>query len=309
MDLWQKIISDEYLSKEQKAYVDEMQNYLSEVMGEKGNEVSMKLHGIKLFKEKFYIPIRVARQWLSTTDLKAIQEQQSVSMLINAGFSKNLTPNANNPVILSNFDELWANHTNEMSMYHALVLPIEDFRRVFNFVEKGPDGKDSKSVRATIQNAYGDSAVKYINQLIIDINGGAITDPREGIAKKLIGKFKKNAVFASASVVIQQPSAIGRAFAMISPKYFLGERLTSRNHKEVWKEVKKYAPVAIIKEMGYFDTGMGRSAVDYLTTTEYEGFKEKGLAFFKDGDYRDEVLLGVLYGMQLREKQKLLTKI
>jgi hypothetical protein len=35
-------------------------------------------------------------------------------------------------------------------------------------------------------------------------------------------------------------------------------------HKTLWAEVKKYAPVAVIKEMGYFDTGVGRSTVEWL---------------------------------------------
>jgi hypothetical protein len=37
-----------------------------------------------------------------------------------------------------------------------------------------------------------------------------------------------------------------------------------RKHKETWAEVKKYAPVAVIKEMGYFDTGMGQSTVEWI---------------------------------------------
>ena len=33
-----------------------------------------------------------------------------------------------------------------------------------------------------------------------------------------------------------------------------------------WEECKKYAPVAGIKEMGYFDTGMGQSSVDWINS-------------------------------------------
>ena len=51
-DVLQKIIGK--LSAKQKAFVDTMQEYLSSTMGEKGNEVSLTMYGIKLFKEKAY---------------------------------------------------------------------------------------------------------------------------------------------------------------------------------------------------------------------------------------------------------------
>ena len=69
---------------------------------------------------------------------------------------------------------------------------------------------------------------------------------------------------ASLSVVIQQPSAIVRAQALVDARYFVGKKVSHGRHKEIWAEVKKYAPVAIIKEMGYFDVGMGQSSTEWL---------------------------------------------
>ena len=84
---------------------------------------------------------------------------------------------------------------------------------------------------------------------------------------------------------MQQPSAIARALAYVDSKYFVGVQ-----KKGTWEEIKKYAPVAVIKEMGYFDTGIGRQAVDWMTETEYDGLKEKAKAFFVDSDFRDDFL-------------------
>jgi hypothetical protein len=114
-----------------------------------------------------------------------------------------------------------------------------------------------------LQNAYGKAATQYIDQLLKDLNGGARIDPTAGVINKLTGLFKKSAVFASLSVTIQQPSAIARATALVDTKYFVGKPSMSK-HKETWAEVKKYAPVAVIKEMGYFDTGMGQSTVEWI---------------------------------------------
>jgi hypothetical protein len=57
----------------------------------------------------------------------------------------------------------------------------------------------------------------------------------------------------------------------------------------LWEECKQYAPVAGIKEMGYFDTGVGRTGIDWLKTDEYDSFKEKFFAFLKDKEHRREI--------------------
>ena len=252
-----EIISN--LTAEQKGFVDEMQDYLSTVMGEKGNEVSLAMYGVKLFKEKFYFPLKSAKQFMF--------EQNEVSgevKIKNAGFSKETVSHANNPIILDNFMDVWANHVNDMSMYHSFVLPLEDFNRVFNYKTPTADNVPTESVKMYLQNAYGTQATSYIKQLLTDLNGGARSDPQAGIINKAIGKFKKASVFASMSVVVQQPSAIGRAFAYVDPKYFVGAKVNKQKQTEAWNEVKKYAPIAIIKEMGYFDVGNGRSTVNYI---------------------------------------------
>ena len=216
------------------------------------------MYDIELFKEKHYFPLKSAKQFMF--------EQNEVAgevKIKNSGFSKETVARANNPIILSDFIDVWANHVNDMSMYHAFVLPLEDFNRVFNYKTPTSDKFNTESVKMTIQNAYGSQPISYIRQLLSDLNGGARVDSTAGIINKLTGLFKKSAVFASVSVVIQQPSAVARAMALLDAKYFVGKP-TMDKHKETWAEVKKYAPVAIIKEMGYFDTGMGQSTIDWI---------------------------------------------
>lgn len=267
------------LTDEQVKFVDEMQDYLS-TMGEKGNEVSLKMYGVKLFKEKFYFPLKSAKQFM--------YEQYEVAgdrKIKNSGFSKDTTPHASNPVILNNFTDVWATHVNDMAMYHAFVLPMEDFERVFNYKTPTSDTMPTESVKGYLQDAYGVHPEQYIKQLMTDLNGGARIDPTAGIINKGIALFKKSAVFASLSVVIQQPSAIARAMAYIDAKYFVG-----KPGLKDWDEVKKYAPVAIIKEMGYFDTNMGKSTVEFIKAKEYTGVKSKMKALVTDRQYRDEIL-------------------
>jgi hypothetical protein len=213
------------------------------------------MYDIKLYKEQNYFPLKTARYFREFDP-----EKNGTPKIKNSGFSKNTVPQAGNPIILSNFMDVWANHVNDMSMYHAFVLPLEDFMRVYNY-SSTMGGYDS--VQQYIKNAYGSQANTYIETLMNDLNGGARTDPATDLIGKGMSLFKKAAVFASASVVIQQPSAIARAMAYVDAKYFV-DKPEATKHKETWAEVKKYAPVAIIKEMGYFDTNMGRSTVDWI---------------------------------------------
>ena len=268
------------LTEEQKAYVRDMVNYLSTEMAEKGNEVTRQLYDVELFKEENYFPMKV--------DGDSLPEKSSIikgsKKIKNSGMTNATVEGAKQALILDGFDSVWATHIDDMAKYHAFTLPLENFDKVYNYSDI--DGSNNlTSIKEKIKKNYGNEAISYISKLIEDINGGVIREPGSDIVDKLTSLFKKNAVFASASVAIQQPSAIGRALSIIDAKYFAKTTFKNRDYDEI----KKYAPVAIIKEMGYFDTNMAQSTVDYLNNADYKG-KEKIAAFFKDGAFRDEAM-------------------
>ena len=266
------------LSDEQRNYVRDMVKYLSTDMAEKGNEISRRLYDVELFKEENYYPARTAKNYMHRSSMETIGAKK----IINSGFTNAIVEKAKNPLLLEEFDNVWASHVDEMASYNAFALPLENFDRVYNY--HSSNGDEFSSIRTLVENAYGKKATGYISDLLEDLNGGVVHEAGSDIVDKLTSIFKKNAVFASASVAIQQPSAIGRALSIIDTKYFAKTTFTKRSYDEI----KKYAPVAIIKEMGYFDTNMAQSTVDYLNNVDYKG-KEKIAAFFKDGAFRDEV--------------------
>ena len=79
-------------------------------------------------------------------------------------------------MILNNFTDVWATHVNDMAMYHAFVLPMEDFERVFNYKTPTSDTMPTESVKGYLQDAYGVHPEQYIKQLMTDLNGGARID-------------------------------------------------------------------------------------------------------------------------------------
>ena len=267
------------LTKEQKAYAQDMQRYLADTMGAKGNEVSRVMYDMDLFTDSDYIPMRSAGDYVQYIQDKANGDAK----IKNSGFTNQLNVHANNALVISSFDDVWANHVNDMALYHAFTLPLEDFQRVYNYhTQVGENGAVSQAVRG-----YMDTESKrYIEQFIRDLNGGVRPDNGSRYVNKGISLFKKGAVFASASVAIQQPSAIARAMAVIPAKHFVATTVSKRDYAQL----KKYAPVAIVKEMGYFDTGMGKTATDWINEDKPRGFGQKFGALFTDSDYRDSVL-------------------
>lgn len=293
------------LTAEQKSYVDEMQKYLTD-MGEKGNTVSRKLYGMDIFKEEFYFPIKVKSEYLASQTGKSGDPN-----IKNRGMTKEVVPDAKDPLVLQGFDQVMAEHINSMATYHAFVLPVEDLTRVLNFKpanylrdengdvildESGkpkadPDAaKDYSTLKAVIESKYGAEANDYIVQLIRDLNGGARRDAAAGLLDRGITAFKRASTMMSLSVMIQQPTSLIRAGAYIDYKYLFGSGkiVDFKHHKELWERVKKYAPVGVIKEMGGYDTGVGLRTSEYLNAQEY-GKGEHLRGFATDENYRAEI--------------------
>lgn len=257
------------------AFVDQMQSYLSKTMGAKGNEVSMKLYGVEMFGEAFYFPIITP----GDNGSKPIVVNDTFKIK-NSGFTQALNPNAVGTIVLSDFMDVWAKHINDMAMYHAFTLPLEDMNRVMNYRVRNENGVVTDSVRMRLTNAFTSDAVNYINQFMTDINNGIRNDNRETFVKRMLSGFKKAKVFVNASVVIQQYSAVVRSTDVIDPKYFIGADMQRIGKK--WEEVKRFAPIAAVKEMGHFDTGISGSTEEYIKQRSYQGIGENVKAFFTD---------------------------
>ena len=277
------------LTKDQKGYVEDMQKFLSETMGEKGNEVSMLLYGIKLFGEKNYFPIHVAGQFKAQAQESQAKQAAGFGSMSNAGFTHAQNPNAKAPFVLEGFNEVWSDHVNEMSRYHGTVPALEDLRRVMNRSTYSDSVAESQSIKQLMENSFGKEAVEYFDNLYREANSGAITDKLQKNSKKLLSLFRKNSVAYSLSVLIQQPASLVRAYALIDKKYFgfkgfgaitsgVAKAVSSKwnpAYTNAYNEMVKYAPgVTMAKEIGGFDTATGGSIRSYLLDTK-KSLKQK----------------------------------
>ena len=260
------------LTKDQKAFVEEMQKYLSETMAAKGNEVSQALYEIDLFTETNYFPLKVDSEFLA----KDMKNEITKASIKSSGITKATIKNANKPIVLENFIKVWSSHVAEMSMYHSYVLGIENLVKVFNYTDYLENTEHSESVRSVISAAYGKEMTAYLDKFLVDLNGG-VNNNYSSFSGKAFSKFKKTAVAASLSVAIQQPMAIVRAMSYINPQYFV--KIPKHLLKTTWTELKKHSGIAVLKEMGGFDIGNGRGPANYLKNNFDKSFGEK----FDDG--------------------------
>lgn len=252
-----KAIDD--ISKDARKYADAFVAYMSKDMADLGNKTALKLKGRKIFGEDYYFPIVSDPNHLRFAAAKGIDAR-----LKNMSMTKSTVENAKNSIVIGGFTDTASKHCLDMAMYSAFTLPLEDFTRVFNYGRDAvvsEDGMvtDATSVRQELERVYGAGAVDYIKTLLTDINGGVVVKGA-GFVNKLISMTKRDAVIGSLSVAIQQPSAIGRTFVYINPRFFF-----AKGTKNGWEELKRYAPVAGVKEMGYFDTNIGKTALEWVT--------------------------------------------
>ena len=252
----------EVLGKEKMSYVDDMLDYLTKI-GEKGNEVTRVMWGVDIFTEKVYFPLKSKDDFLK----KSTETATAVS-LKNDGMTKETVPGASNPIVLEAFDDVWANHVEKMSTYHGLVIPIDNLNKVLHYGTWV--GTDAMSVSTMLEGKFTSAATDYLEQWINDLNGGTMVKGATNPFMSFFSKFKKTVVGASLSTIVQQPTAIIRAMAEIDAKYFVGKPpLTKLNER--WSEFKEYAPIAIIKEIGGFDAGGGKSASRWINSNTQTG--------------------------------------
>lgn len=269
------------LTEEQRAYAEEVVKYLSTTVGGWGNEASMRMFGYKKFNEDRYYPFHTHENYKKGNDGEDADTSSVVSLIKNKSFTHSTVKGAATPIKVENFSDVVGTHIVEMISYNTMAQAQSTMNAVFNYT-KGTD----TSVRASLENGYGEKAKRYVDSLIKDISGGATYDPNEGFANKMISRFKMNSVAANLAVIVQQPSAVGRAMAKIDPKYFL-----TTSPKNGYEECKKYSGIAVIKEVGGFDTSTGVSSAEWIMKNEPEGIKNKAKAFVntKDSTYRNDV--------------------
>ena len=245
------------LTEEQMAMADALQKYMGGRLAQLGNEASMAVYGYEKFNEKNYFPIKVDKNQTITDQTKEAQ----AATIAGRGFTKGTTPKANNALIVRNIFDVYADHVTDMATYSSWLEAMENLQRIYNFTFRDADGNRTGTVKANLERTFGRNGLSYWEKLTEDLNNG-VHGTNDNPFNSLIGNYKASAIGANIRVFIQQPTAILRALDDINPVDFLAG--LGRTRPTTWAKVKKYAPIAVWKDWGYFDADTGRQMKSIL---------------------------------------------
>lgn len=257
------------LTVRQKEVANKLQKFMNTVGSKWGNEISAKRFGTLQFTEANYFPIESDSTNLPARDPGSMEN--SMFRLLNLSMTKSLTYKANNAIVVNDIFDVFSNHMADMAKYNALALPILDAMKWYNYKETvtTADGKVlTQTVQRSMEKAYGRAANQYFTTFMKDLNGVSEGGRGEGLANRMISNYKIAQVGGNLRVAILQPTAYVRAVAVISPRYLT----RAFSMKNGYKEMLQYSGIATWKDMGFYDTNIGRGIREQI----------KGETTFKD---------------------------
>lgn len=297
------------LTPEQIKVADAMQKFMTEQGSAWGNAISMERFGYRAFTEQNYFPIETDRQdrEAKTGDV----EEGSLYRLQNISAVKPLVKNANNALILRGIFDVFANHTADMAKYNAMVLPIIDAQKWYNYRygEKNEAGQVStRTVQRAMTRAYGKSANDFVVTFLRDLNGVKESSDR-GTSKteRATSFYKRTAVAANFRVAVLQTTAYVRASFALDYKYLVKAFADKTGTKQATKEMLENSGIALWKSLGFFDTDVGRSVRDQIKgkSGKIDDLVDKTMVPAEKGDEITWARLWRACKLEVQDKQSL----
>lgn len=254
-----KEVFKKHISPADKRVADKIQKYMSTRVAEWGNEVSLALYGIEKYTSENYMHMEIYQNTLDTKDSN-MSKSQSITRILNPGFSKNVNRNATNPLVIRDAMNEVTGHISQMAYHSGLALPTADLYAWFNYRSKNGSVKramtdrygDSPKFSKNKNNAEPASPIKYFENLLLDISGQMVGDPSQFgfLGKALTSYGKSQAVGANLRVAIQQFAAVFRSMGMVDPKYFA---VPAKNPIAEFNQAAKYSGAVAGKDMGVYN--------------------------------------------------------
>ena len=286
------------LTSEQIEVASKLQEFMSTVCAEWGNEISMKRFGVRQFTEKYYFPVQSSDNTTPKKDQVGSRER-GIFHLLNASFTQAPNDNANNRIVVDNIFDVFATHCVEMAKYNAYALQLIDTRKWLNYKVKTNivgSSFETEELRAMLENAFGKNAEKYIDTFLIDINGAEKASDRGfEVLRSIVGNAKIAAVGLNLNVMIVQPTAYFRASAVISPKYLVSNIKDTPHLRQAIKRAEKYSGIFKWKNLGYRGFNLAAPIADKIKHTETFRSKFSENVSMKGAELMDKLTWGALW--------------
>lgn len=288
------------LTDEQRKIADSIQNLMNTTLKDWGNETSLRLFDMEFFTEKNYFPISVEQSELATEIGKGTEIKGN--RITSFGMTKPLTEHANNKIIIGDIFSIAADHCNKMALYSAYAPSLIDFNRVYNYKQRNEDGTTGYSVKGMLKDAYSNKALKFIDNILDDINGQAQprTDGLTAMINTSLANYKKAAIGLNMRVLVQQPTAIMRALYMINPKYFTPDCFVGL--KSAREEMHEHCPISAWKAWGNYQNDYTKNFEDVMLNKDWSKFDAVTMGMY---GWADDMTWAVIWNAVKKEvKQK-----
>ena len=307
------------LTERQKAVADNLQKFMAEQGGKWGNHVSVARFGEELFTEEHYFPIHSDGRHLQAT---ADENPSAASLyaLLNMSFTKELTEEANNRIILYSIFDVFSNHMASMAQYNALALPVLDALKWFNYKSESIDeiidenGKKAikktmlGSVRDEMARAYGTPeetgpgkgrqsyAESFVMNILKGFNGTEAQGAKEDtLIVNSLHQFNVSKVAFNVRVLVQQPTAIARAATVLKLEDIMrGLKMSPKDLKANIAEMQERSGIAVWKELGFYDVNISRGVTHLIKQddTLLDKVNEVGL---KGAEFMDRITWAAIW--------------
>lgn len=288
------------LTDEQRRIADAIQNLMNTTLKEWGNETSLRLFDMEFFTEENYFPISVEQSELATEVGKGTEIKGN--RITSFGMTKPLTEHANNKIIIGDIFSIAADHCNKMALYSAYAPSLIDFNRVYNYKQRNEDGTTGYTVKGILKDAYSNKALKFIDNILDDINGQAQprTDGLTTMINASLANYKKAAIGLNIRVLVQQPTAIMRSLYMINPKYFTPDCFVGL--KSAREEMHEHCPISAWKAWGNYQNDYTKNFEDVMLNKDWSKFDAVTMGAY---GWADDMTWAVIWNAVKKEvKQK-----
>ena len=219
------------------------------------NKTTMEVYGIKRASVEHYWPINVDGDFLNTP-FESVAKDFSIE---NAGFMKERV-NSSKPIRLVGSSDVASSQLKKVSQYAGLMPVIRNFNKIWGKTQIGYQD----SLKNAVHTVYGDTGVKYIENLMADLNGarGGQESPFGQALNKMRGNMAQAALTLSMRTAFGQTASYPTAAAVVGWKPLLqalakggkNGRVFSRADRDL---IERYSPLLRYRSMGYSTTELG----------------------------------------------------
>jgi hypothetical protein len=238
------------LSDADKAYADQLFEYVNTTFKDSINNTSLMLDGVTKANVDNYWTIMADKDFMSTGFSKVTSGRtfETASML-----KERLGNKA--PLRIMDIDDVFRAQAQTVANYEGLAIPIRNAKMVFG----------NTDVKTAMRNMYGDRADSVMKNFIQDLDESRIVDRGDfgKLTDKIIGNARQAILGANPKVIANQVASLPNAMAEVSPRHFIGinplnlpsNELLEKYSSELWWRNKGY----VTREVGDITMESGES--------------------------------------------------